>query len=117
LIRIDAGENDADAFDRDGSAVAILAHESLGRMSELGEPVKAKKSARPFDRVDQPEDGVEHLGIVGLLFEAHEFTVELIEPLAGFGQEFSQELVHNPHPRRASTRPAAAPAPLPGDCR
>jgi hypothetical protein len=83
--------------------------ERLGRMRELGEPVKANKSACPFDGVDQPEDGVEHLGIVGLLLETHELNVELIEPLAGFGHEFSQELVHNPPPWRAPTRPAPQP--------
>jgi len=35
----------------------------------------------------EPEDGVEHLGIVGALLETHEIDVELIEPLAGVGQE------------------------------
>ena len=41
LDAIDAGEDDADAVDRDGSAIAILAHESLGRMGQPGEPVQA----------------------------------------------------------------------------
>jgi hypothetical protein len=80
-------QDDADAFDRDGRAVAILAHERLGRMRELGEPVQAEKPAGAFDRVDEPEDGVEHLGVVGLLLETHEIDVELIEALARLGQE------------------------------
>ena len=83
-----------------------MAHERLGRMGELGEPVQAEKTASSFDGVDQPEDGVEHLGIVRLLLETHELDVELIEPLAGFGQEFTQELVHSPPPGARRSRPA-----------
>ena len=109
LDAVDAGEDDADALDRDGSAVAILAHQGLGRMGELGEAVQAEKAASPFDGMDQPEDGVEHLGIVRLLLEAHELNVELIEPLAGFGQKFTQELVHGPTQARANKARAAAP--------
>ena len=88
LDPVDAGENHADALDRDGRAVAILAHQRFGRVRQLGEAVQTEKAARPFDGVDQPEDGVEHLGIVRLLLEAHELDVELVEALAGFGQEF-----------------------------
>ena len=109
LDAIDAGENDADALNRDGSAVAVLAHQRFGRMGELGEPVQAEKAARPFDGVDQPEDGVEHLGIVRLLLEAHELNVELIESLPGFGQEFTQELVHGPHPGARRQGPRRSP--------
>ena len=89
LDAVDAGEDHADALDRDGRPVAILAHQRLGGMRELGEAVQAEKAASSFDGVHQPEDGVEHLGIVRLLLEAHELEVELVEPLAGLGQEFS----------------------------
>ena len=88
LDPVDAGEDHAHALDRDRCAVAILAHQRFGRMRQLGEAGQAEKAARSFDGVDQPEDGVEHLGIVRLLLEAHELDVELIEALAGFGQEF-----------------------------
>ena len=72
LDPVDAGEDDGDALDGDRGAVAILAHQRLGGMGKLGEPLQAKKPASAFDGVDQPEDGVEHLGIVGLLLETHE---------------------------------------------
>lgn len=65
-------------------------------MGKLGEPVQTEKAASAFDRMHQPEDGVEYLGIVGLLLETHEPHVELIQTLPGFGQEFSQQLVHGP---------------------
>jgi hypothetical protein len=46
--------------------------------------------------LDQPEDGVERLGVVGLPLEAHELNVELIESFPGFGQELAQQLIHSP---------------------
>ena len=82
-------------------------------MGQPGEPVQAEKAARSFDGMDQPEDGVEHLGVVRLLLEAHELNVELIEALPGFGQEFTQQLIHGPTQARADKARAAAPAPLP----
>ena len=67
--------------------------------------------------MNQPEDGVEHLGIVGLLLETHELDVDLIEALACFGQEFSQELVHSPpQGARRGGRTPKAPVLLPEDC-
>ena len=62
--------------------------------------------------MDQPEDGVEHLGVVRLLLEAHELNVELIEALPGFGQEFISS-TDGPTQARADKARAAAPAPLP----
>jgi hypothetical protein len=67
-----------------------LAHERLGGVGELGKPVQAKKPARPFDRVNQPKDGVENGGVVRLALEPHKLDVDLIETLAGLGQEFRQ---------------------------
>jgi len=55
--------------------------------ASLTRRVRAEKPACPLDGVHEPEDGVEHLGIVGVLLETHEIDVELIEPLAGVGQE------------------------------
>jgi hypothetical protein len=59
--------------------------------------------------MDQPEDGVEHLGIVRLLLEAHELDVELIEAFPGFGQEFTQQFIHGPTQARADKARAAPP--------
>ncbi len=56
--------------------------------ASLARRCQAEEAARSFDGVDQPEDGVEHLGVVRLLLEAHELDIELIEALAGLGQEF-----------------------------
>jgi hypothetical protein len=56
--------------------------------ASLASRTRPRKAAGPFDGVDQPEDGVEHLGVVALLLEAHQLHVEQVEALAGFGQEF-----------------------------
>ena len=88
LDPVDAGEDHAYPLDRNRCAVAILAHQRFGRMRELGEAGQAEEAAGPFDGVDQPEDRVEHLGVVRLLLETHELDVELIEALAGLVQEF-----------------------------
>jgi hypothetical protein len=88
LDPVDALEDDADALDGDRRAVAILPHQSLGRVRKLGQPREPEKAASPFDRVDQPEDRVEHLGIVGVLLEADELDVELVEAFIGLGKEF-----------------------------
>jgi hypothetical protein len=78
-------------------------------MRELGEPIKAKKPARPFDGVDQPEDGVEHLGIVGLLLETHELNVELIEPSPVSVTNSAKSSSITPTLARADKTRAAAP--------
>src|SRR5581483_7676351 len=104
LDAVDAFEDEAYAFDGDGSAVAILPHQRFGSVGELGEPRQAEKPARAFDRVYQPENGVEHLGIVRVLLEANQLKVELVETLAGLGQEFTQELVHESIPARGMAR-------------
>jgi hypothetical protein len=57
-------------------------------MSELGEAYKSEEAAGAFDRMDQPKDGVEHLGIVGVLLESDELDVELVEAFIGLGKEF-----------------------------
>ena len=89
LDTIDALEDDADAIDCDGGAVAILPHQRLGGVCQLGELRQPKKAASPFDRMHQPEDGVEHFGIVGVLLEADELDIELVEAFVGFGKEFT----------------------------
>jgi hypothetical protein len=71
LDAVDARQDDTDAIDRDRCAVAILPHERFGGMGEPGEAVRAEKPACPLYRVHEPEDGVEHLGIVGVLLETH----------------------------------------------
>jgi len=107
LDAIDALEDDADALDSDGRTVAILPHQGLGGMRELGESREPEKAASPFDRMHQPEDGVEHLGIVGVLLEADELDIELVEAFVGLGKEFAQQLVHGPPRARAAARALA----------
>ena len=83
LDPVQAGENDADPLDGDWRPVAVLTHQRLGGMGELGEPIQAEKATRPLDRMNQAEDGVEHLPVVRLLLEPHEIDVELVEPPPG----------------------------------
>ena len=82
-------------------------HQRLGGMRELGESRQAEKAASAFDRMHQPEDGVEHLGIVRVLLEADELDIELIETFVGLGKEFAQQLVHGPPWARAAARALA----------
>ena len=54
----------------------------------MGRPlVETEKAARALNRVDQAEDGVEHLRVVRILLETHQIDVELVDALAGLGQE------------------------------
>ena len=55
---------------------------------------KFEKSAGPLDGVDEAENVVEDLGVVGILLETDEFDVDHVETFIGLGQELPQQVVH-----------------------
>jgi hypothetical protein len=92
----------------DRHAVAELAHQRLGGVRQRFEPRQPKKAAGSFDGVDEAEDVIENLGVIGLLLETHELHIDQVEAFVRFGQEFPQQVVHGIGLRRkARPRPAA----------
>ena len=55
---------------------------------------RSEEAAGALDGVDEAEDVVENLGVVGLLLETHELDVDHIEAFVRLGQEFPQQVVH-----------------------
>ncbi len=94
LEAIDGGQDQRDRLAGDRHAVAKLAHERLSRVGERFQPRQAKKSAGPFDRMDEAKDVIEDLGVVGVLLETNELHVDDVEAFVRLGEEFPQEIVH-----------------------
>ena len=57
------------------------------------QPRQAQEAARTFYSVDETENTAERLRVVRGLFEAHEFAVERLEALTGFGDEIAHQVV------------------------
>lgn len=104
------------SFTRGGRAVAELAHQSLGGVSEGLQPRQTKKAASAFDGVNETEDIIEDLRVVGILLETHKFDVNDIETFVGLGHEFPQQVVHEKTPSSTGTCPSAALDREPGQC-
>ncbi len=74
-------------------------------MRERFEPRQTEKTARAFDGVNETEDIVEDLGVVGILFETHKLDVDHVETFIRLGDKFPQQVVHKKRlRRRASAR-------------
>ena len=67
----------------------------FGRMRKRLEARQAEEPAGAFDRVNEPENIGENLGVVGLGLEADELDVDEIEVLVRFGQEFLEQVFHD----------------------
>ena len=94
------------SFTRGGRAVAELAHQSLGGVSEGLQPRQTKKAASAFDGVNETENIIEDLGVVGILLETHKLDVDHVETFVGLGDKFPQQVVHKKRlRRRALARP------------
>jgi hypothetical protein len=108
LDAVDGGEDERHGLAGHRHAVAEFAHQGLGRVRKRLESRQAEKSARALDGVDEAEDVVQDLAVVGFLLELHEFDVDRVQALAGFGEEFTQQVVHRYKPSAlgASVRPA-----------
>ena len=81
-------------FAGDARAVAEFAHQRFRGMRERFEPRQIEEAAGPFDGVDETEDVVEDLRVVGVLLEAHELDVDDVDALVRFGEEVPKQFVH-----------------------
>ena len=95
LDAIDGGQDEGHRLGGGRHAVAELAHQGFGGVRQRLEPWQVEKAACPLDGVHQAKNIAEDLAVIRLLLEAHEFGVDPIETLAGFGQELTQQLVHS----------------------
>ena len=73
-------------------------------MRQRLEARQAEKAAGSLDGVNEAEDVIEDLGVVGVLLETHELDVDDVETLVGLGQEFPQQVVHGKRLRRQARR-------------
>ena len=109
LDPVDRRQDDGDGLAGHRHAVAEFSHQRLSRVGERFEPGQSEEPAGSFDRVDKPEDVVEDLGVVRVLFEANELDVDGVEALVGLGQEFSQQIIHGNGLRRTGWAGRALP--------
>ena len=98
LDAVDGGEDERDGVAGHRHAVAELAHQRLGGMRQRFQPRQAEEAAGALDGVDETENVVENLGVVGILLETHELDVDDVETLVRLGQEFPQQVVHGKTP-------------------
>ncbi len=94
LDAVDGGENERDRVVGRGQPIAKLAHQSFGRVRERFQPRQIEEAAGAFDGVNEAEDVIEDLGVVGILLETHELDVHDVETFVGLGHEFPQQVVH-----------------------
>ena len=101
-------EDQRDRFAGHRHAVAELAHQGLGGMRQRLEARQAEEAAGPLDGVDQAENVVENLRVVGFLLEANQLDVDGIEAFVRLGEEFPEQVVHGNKPSWPGTTAAAA---------
>jgi hypothetical protein len=63
-------------------------------MRQRFEARQIEEAAGSFDGVNQSEDVVENLRVVGILFKTHELDIDHVDALIRFGQEVPQQFVH-----------------------
>ncbi len=69
-------------------------------MRERFQTRQGEEAAGSLDGVDETEDVIEDLGVVGILLETHELDVDHVETFVGLGHEFPQQVVHEKRLRR-----------------
>lgn len=94
LDAIDGGQDQRHRLTGGGHAVTEFAHQGFGGMGQRLEARQSEKPAGSLDGVNEAEDVVENLGVVGLLFEAHQLVVDNVETFVRLGQELSEQIVH-----------------------
>src|SRR4051794_10410208 len=63
-------------------------------MRERLQTRQAQEAASSLNRVDKAKDVIENLGIVRLLLEAHQFSIDDVEALTCLSEELTQQVVH-----------------------
>ena len=62
-------------------------------MANLDQVGQRQEARAALDRVEAPEDRVEHVGILGTLLEVDQLGVEHVENLTGLDQEILHDFV------------------------
>jgi len=76
------------------------------------EPRQAEEPAGSLDRVHEPKDVAQQLGVVRILLKLDQLNVEHCEPFVGLGQKFTQQVVHDRNPMNADPCPAELSCPV-----
>src|SRR5262249_13657457 len=98
LDPVDGGQDHRDGLAGHRHALAELAHQRLGGVRQRLEARQAEETAGPLDGMDEAENVVEDLGVIRILLEMHELDGDRVQALAGFGQKFTQQVVHRWQP-------------------
>ena len=59
------------------------------------QPGQAEEAAGAFDGVDKPEDVVQHVLVVRVLFELDQLDVDDVDALGRLGQKLVKQIVHS----------------------
>jgi len=110
LVGLELAENVLDAIDRRKDqrhglaghrhAVAEFSHQRFGGVRKRLQPRQAEEAAGPLDGMNESEDVIENLRVVGILLEFDQLIVNGIETLVRLREEFSQQIVHENQPSR-----------------
>ena len=100
LDAVDRGQDQRHGARRHRHAVAEFAHQGLAGMGQRFEPGQSEEAAGAFNRVNQPEDVIQNLGVGRVLLEPHQLIVDRIQALVGLGQELPQKIVHQSMPSK-----------------
>src|SRR4051812_18231152 len=63
-------------------------------MRERFQPRQSQKPARSLDRVHQPENVIQDLGVVRFLLEPNQLIIDGVQALASLRQKFTQQIIH-----------------------
>ncbi len=94
LDAVDARQDQRHGFGLDRHAVAEFAHQRLAGMRQRFQPRQPQEAAGALDGVDQAEDVIQNLRVARVLLEPHQLIVDRIQALAGLGQKFPQQVIH-----------------------
>jgi hypothetical protein len=91
---VDRGEDQRHRIAGHRQTVTKPPHHCLGRVRQRFQSRQAKKTAGPFDGVNETKNIIEPLRVVRILLEAHEFHVDDIEIFVCLGEKFAQQVIH-----------------------
>ena len=94
LQPVDGRKDQRDGFAGDRHAVAEFAHQRFGGVRQRFQPRQPEESAGALDGVNEAENIIEDLCVVGLLLKANELHIDRVEAFVRLGQELAQQVVH-----------------------
>ena len=75
-------------------AVAKLAHQGFCGVGQRFQTRQAEKTARPLDRMDEPEDVTENFLVVRILLKTDQFIVDGVEAFTSLRQKLIEKIIH-----------------------